>query len=308
MCSLAVGPAVSVEVHATPGAGTVTVAVRDYDTEFAVGAEPPEHRLLAEAVREAGPVEDRDVRVEVTSVIPPATSVGTSASVCVGVIAALDAVAGRDRPRDDLAAAAHRAEAGRLGRQSGVQDQVAAAHGGINLIDIDPYPRATARALDVDDAVWRALDDRLIHVGYGAPHDSSAVHDEVIRTLTGRGASSPALDVLRGLASRAATALAAGDLDDYGRVLVAATDAQAGLHPALLSREAADIVALARDHDAAGWKLNGAGGAGGSISVLCRRASDRPALVDQLRRAGHDPLGLLLARRGVQVVAGPTRP
>lgn len=285
----------------------MTVIARDYAAEFAVGAEPPEHRLLAEAVREAGPVGAWDVRLEVTSQVPPATSVGTSAAVCVGVIAAVDAVAGRDRRPDELAAAAHRAEALRLGRQSGVQDQVAAAHGGINLIDIDPYPHATIRPVHVAEPVWRALGERLVHVGYGAPHDSSAVHEEVIGALTGEGEPSPALAQLRALASLAAAALAAGDLDEYGRVLVAATDAQAGLHPALLSPEAADIVALARGANAAGWKLNGAGGAGGSISILCRSASDRAALVDRIRRAGHAPLDLALARSGVQVVDTRTR-
>src|SRR5688572_28994844 len=126
VCSLAVGPAVAVRATATPGDGRVIIDAVDVGATFTVGSEPPEHRLLAEAVREAGPVGPRDVRVRVTSAVPPATSLGTSAAVCVGVIAALDGVRGTVRPPGALAAAAHRAEAGRSGRQSGVQDQVAA--------------------------------------------------------------------------------------------------------------------------------------------------------------------------------------
>ena len=59
VCSLAVGPGVSVRASATPGDGAVTVDALDYDITFTVGSEPPEHRLLADAIREAGAVGSR---------------------------------------------------------------------------------------------------------------------------------------------------------------------------------------------------------------------------------------------------------
>ena len=304
VCSLAVEPGVSVTAAAAPGDGLVTVDAIDFGVTFTLGSEPPEHRLVAEAVREAGPVGPVDVRLRVTAAVPPASSLGTSASVCVGAIAALDAVRGDIRPPPALAAAAHRAEVERFGRQSGIQDQLAAAHGGANLVDIVRYPDAVTRPLAAPAALWTALDERLAHVAYGSPHDSSTVHEEVIAALAHEGPASPRLERLRQLADDAGQALVAGDLDRYGRVLTVATEAQAALHPALMSDAAGELMDIARSGGAAGWKVNGAGGGGGSISILARTRADRDRLMDEAGRLGHTPLPLSLARRGARTGEG----
>jgi D-glycero-alpha-D-manno-heptose-7-phosphate kinase len=298
VCSVAVEPGITVSARAEPGTGAVTIGL-DGGATFTVGCEPPEHRLLGAAVAEAGDLGPLDVRLDVTAAVPPGSSLGTSASVCVALLAALDAVRGEIRAAPALAAAAHRAEADRLGRQSGVQDQLAAAYGGINLIEVDPYPRARVHAL----AAPATLDRRLVHVAYGGRHDSSAVHEEVIESLAGEGPTSPRLERLRQLATAAGHALRTADLDAYGAVLTAATDAQAALHPALVSDAAHELIDVARTTGASGWKVNGAGGTGGSISILLRRPSDRGSLVDEARRLGHAPLDLRLARHGAQAAA-----
>lgn len=302
VCSLAVDPGISVRADTAPGSGEVRVTVVDYGASFAVGSEPAKHRLLAEAVREAGAPGDFDVHLHITSAVPPATSLGTSASVCVGVIAAVDALRGPIRPARSLAAAAHAAEAVRLGRQSGVQDQIAASYGGANVIEITDYPRSEVRGVVVPAELSSALDARLAHVSYGGPHDSSSVHAEVIDVLDEEGPSSPRLERLRELAGRAGHALTAGDLDLYGGLLTAATDAQATLHPALISGGAGELIDLARSCDASGWKVNGAGGEGGSISILCRNRSDRDHLLTRAQQLGHAPLHLSLAGPGARVV------
>jgi D-glycero-alpha-D-manno-heptose-7-phosphate kinase len=97
VCSLAVGPGVTVSAGVAPGDGEVSAALADHGVAFRVGSEPSEHRMLAEAVREAGAPARADVRLRVASAVPPASSLGTSASICVGVLAALDALGGRLR-------------------------------------------------------------------------------------------------------------------------------------------------------------------------------------------------------------------
>lgn len=303
VCSLAIRPGVSVTAVATAGTGVVTLDLPAYGLTCVVGAEPPEHRLLAEAVREAGVPSDLDVKLRVTSAVPPGSSLGTSAAVCVGVLAALDGLAGGVRSPAELAAAAHRVESQRLGRQSGVQDQIAAAHGGANLIEIEAYPAANAELVALSAATTGALDERLLHVAYGGGHDSSAVHEQVIAELTGEGGASPRLEVLRGLAAVAAGALRAGDLEQYGGALTAATDAQRALHPDLVSPAADELIELAATDGALGWKVNGAGGAGGSVSILCSDGSARQRLADLARRRGHEVLALQVAARGAAVRA-----
>ena len=302
VCSLAVGPAVTVTVTVTDGEGAVVVAAPDLGARFAVADAPPEHRVLAEAVAEAGGAPSGcDLEVGITSAVPPATSLGTSAAVCVGVIAALDAVrTGAIRPPADLAAAAHRVESVRVGRQSGVQDQQAAAHGGANLVEVD-YPAATVMPIRLDPALRAALDDRLLHVAYGGGHDSSAVHEQVIARLEVDGAGAAQLERLRGLATDAHRALVVGDLEAYGRALTGATDAQADLHPDLVSGDARAIIDLARTGGSLGWKVNGAAGASGSVSILCRSRADRRELATQVGGAGHLPLALRLSDAGAHL-------
>ena len=265
VCSLAVRPGVRVEVQ--PRA----------DAE--VTYEEPPTPLLQAAVAEAGAV---GIHVSVRSAVPPGSSLGTSAAVTVALLAALGV------PRHELAARAHRVETERLGLQSGVQDQAASAHGGASWITVD-YPSATRSAIAVPAAAWRALDERLLTVFLGE-HRSSAVHEQVIAGLT---TDPSALSTLRQCARRAADALAAGDLDAYGAALVANTEAQRDLHPALVSDDAQAVIDAAAAAGALGWKVNGAGGAGGSVTILC---GDRRPAVEEAQ-----VLPVRLSRQGVRV-------
>ena len=137
-----------------------------------------------------------------------------------------------------------------------------------------------------------------MHIAYGPPHDSSAIHDEVIAALDAAGPSAPRLEALRVLATEAGEALRTDDLARYGRALTAATEAQMALHPALVSDDARELIECARTNEALGWKVNGAGGAGGSLSVLCRDPSDRERVGAEARRLGHQPLDLHLSAVG----------
>jgi D-glycero-alpha-D-manno-heptose-7-phosphate kinase len=47
------------------------------------------------------------------------------------------------------------------------------------------------------------------------------------------------------------------------------TEAQGRLHPGLVSGEARAAIEVATANDALGWKVNGAGGEGGSVTLLC---------------------------------------
>ena len=89
----------------------------------------------------------------------------------------------------------------RLGQQSGVQDQLAAAFGGINLIRIDTYPEATVTRLDVTPSITAELERRMLLVYLGVPHDSSAIHEAVIADLSRAGPEASQLTVLRETAS-----------------------------------------------------------------------------------------------------------
>jgi D-glycero-alpha-D-manno-heptose-7-phosphate kinase len=79
----------------------------------------------------------------------------------------------------------------------------------------------------------------------------------------------------RATAEPSLNALHAGDFAALGQVMIQNTEAQRRLHPELIGKGAQRIIDIARDHGALGWKVNGAGGEGGS--VILHRISRYPA-------------------------------
>ncbi len=224
--------------------------------------------------------------VSIRSAVPVGASLGTSAAVLVALLAALDAaVLGGERGPAELAAWAHAVETGPAGRESGVQDHWAAAFGGVSLLEVD-YPAVERSAVDVPAATGAELAEDLVTVVFDA-HDSAVVHRQVIEATragdpAARSAAARAFAELRRGATDAAEALAAGDLRRWAEVLVAATAVQAALHPELVGPAHREAIEQARSQGAQGWKVNGAGGTGGSLTVYAPGAAER--LADAYRR------------------------
>lgn len=272
VCSLAVQPGASVSVSATSGGrGDVVIDAVDFGHRYALAAGRGKHPLLEAAIDEVGLPADADVVVRVSSPIPPGASTGTSAAVTVALVGALLFLRDGAVDRDDVARTAHRVEAVRLARQTGIQDQLAAVHGGANRIDMTVYPSATVTPLALRPAVLDDLQRRLVLVFLGRTHVSSAVHDEVIASLEHADAVDVdrRLEPLRWAAREGAAALEAGDLSAYGAALVANTAAQSALHGSLVSADARRLFEAAGSWGCVGWKVNGAGGEGGSVTLLC---------------------------------------
>ncbi|MBL0174462.1 MAG: GHMP kinase [Ignavibacteria bacterium] len=227
------------------------------------------HPLLEAAIDFMGIPEGVRADIRIEAEIPPGASTGTSASVTVALLAALARLHGRAFTPDGLARSAHHVEMDLLGWQCGVQDQIAAAHGGISFITISAFPDARVERLAVRAEVLHDLEQRLLLVYLGTSHRSSEVHRMVIADLEGEGPDSPRLDALRRCARDARDALFEGDLSRFGRALTENTDAQERLHPGLVGQAARRLIGIASTCGAAGWKVNGAGGEGGSVTLLC---------------------------------------
>jgi D-glycero-alpha-D-manno-heptose-7-phosphate kinase len=262
--NIAVRPGVEVLIHERTDPGEVVLDVESFGDRYALapGAPPVgRHPLLEAAIHAFMPFEDVGIEVTVRSPVPPGCGVGTSAAVAVALVGGL-AVVRRERmsPRD-TAYAAHRLEVDALG-ESGIQDQLSAATGGINYLEIDAYPEATVHTMPA----WDELDDRLTLVFVGRAHDSADLHRQVIGHLKSR--ESDAFGRLRSAAIAAGHAVLTQDLVAFGRAMTANTEAQRSLHPMLVGADAETVFAAASRRGALGWKVNGAGGDGGSVTVL----------------------------------------
>jgi D-glycero-alpha-D-manno-heptose-7-phosphate kinase len=298
---------VQVDVHPADGRRSrVVIDARSFGERYAVDPRDPPGRqpLLEAVVSEMGVPEDWSVDITVHSQAPAGCATGTSAATAVALIGALDALTpGRMTPLE-IAAVAHRVEVDRLGLESGVQDQLCAALGGVTLIDIHDYPQASVQQLRATDAVWSDLEQRLLLVYLGQAHVSSEVHEQVIARVGADGAMSTELEQLRNAAQDAWDALCAADLQAFGQSMVDNTAAQRALHPDLISRNAEELIDRAAAHGALGWKVNGAGGEGGSLTILCDAdQSARHALLGELRAIaeGCREIPIELNRGGLRV-------
>lgn len=273
--NIAVTPGVEVSIRTASGPDPVVLDVENFGDRYPIvpGApRVPRHPLLEAAVDLLPPPGDLCVAVCVRCAVPAGCGTGTSAAVAVALLGGLAALRGEQPARRDVAYAAHRLEVDVVGAQSGIQDQLSSAFGGINYLEIDPYPEATVRRLPS----WEELGTLLSLVFLGRAHDSSGVHRHVIEEVQRRG--SGAFSRLRDTATAARDAVLARDIDAFGRAMIANTDAQRCLHPELVGRDATVTMAVAGAQGALGWKVNGAGGDGGSVTFLSATPQAKAAL------------------------------
>ena len=261
----------------------IVINAENYGERFAVYPENrawDKHPLLEAAVDYMKLPADLAFEVTIFSDAPSGASTGTSAAVTVALIGALDGLTpGRMTPHE-VAYAAQAIEVELLHQQSGIQDQLCSAYGGINFIEMFDYPYASVSQITVPNAIWWELERRLALIYLGKSHHSSAIHEMVIRSLENAGPDCPQLNDLRKTAGKSRDALYAGDFESLGHAMIENTEAQGRLHPDLISADASRVIEIAREFGALGWKVNGAGGDGGSLTLLCGpQSSEKRAML-----------------------------
>ena len=262
------------------------------------------HPLLEAAIEHMSVPDDVAIHVTIYSEAPVGASTGTSAAVTVALIGALDHLTlGRLTPHQ-VAYAAQSIETERLKQQCGIQDQICSAYGGVNFIEMFQYPHASVSQIHVPDGIWWELERRLALVYLGKSHHSSQVHEKVIRSLEEAGPTARQLEALRSTAEPARDGLYAGDFAGLGRAMIRNTEAQRDLHPDLVSSDGQRIIEIAQAHGAVGWKVNGAGGDGGSLTILCGPSSHvKRAMIREIEEESplFQNIPIYLSRFGLRV-------
>lgn len=306
VCNIAIDHRAQVRIVHTPGASPLVdlaLAITGERYSFRPGEAPGRHAIIEHAISAVMPA--GSIEITIDDSIAPGSGLGTSAAVMVALVAGLLACDGSQLDASDIAIRAHQYETS-TGKQSGVQDHWASAWGGISLLTVE-YPVTQRSPVALSDTTASELALRLHTVYLGSPHASSALHDEVIARLESERA--PCLDDMRAAAAAAAAALGEGDLDAYGRTLTANHDAIRSMHPGLIGKEATALTTLAKGFGARGWKVNGAGGEGGSMVVLGpSKADDDASLCAAIaNRSGWRIIDVALGAEGVRVDRQPVR-
>lgn len=273
--NIGVYPYAEVQIEVFPHDGQedrITIHAENYGERYVLRPEQigwGQHPLLEAAIQRMNVPDDLAVEVTIFSEAPVGASTGTSAAVAVALVGALDFLTpGRLTPHE-VAYTAQAIEVEMLQQQCGIQDQLCSAYGGINYIEMFQYPRATVSQIEVPNPIWWELERRLVLVYLGNSHNSSQVHEMVIREMEDAGPNAQPLAELRATAEPSRDAVYKGNFPALGHAMSRNTEAQRRLNPRLISPDAERVWAIAQEHGAIGWKVNGAGGEGGSVTLLC---------------------------------------
>lgn len=285
----------------------ITIYAENYGERYIVNKEQlgyDKHPLIEAAIERMNVPRNICINVTIFSEAPAGGSTGTSAAVTVALIGALDRLTpGRLTPHE-IAHLAHKVETEMLKQQCGIQDQLSAAYGGINYIEMFDYPYASVSQIHVPDAIWWELERRLVLIYLGKSHSSSRVHEQVIEHLENAGPDCKKMCDLRKTAPMARDAVYNGDFSALGRSMIENTDAQQCLNPGLVGDDARKVIRIAKEHGAVGWKVNGAGGDGGSITLLCNSESfSKRDLIKEIEQENglYRNITIYLSRHGLSV-------
>jgi D-glycero-alpha-D-manno-heptose-7-phosphate kinase len=241
------------------------------------------HPAVREALRYVGV--DQGVEIHHDGDLPARSGIGSSSSFAVGLLNALYALKGSMATRWDLAREAIHIEQNVLREAVGSQDQVLAAHGGLNQVEflrndeilVTPLTLPASRIQDLNAHLMLFFTGisrtaSLIAQTYVEDlaskerqlHDMAAMVDEGIRILSGRD-----------------------DIAAFGQLLHEAWVAKRSLDRSISTTFVDDLYAAAREGGAIGGKLLGAGG--GGFMLLFVRPEHRARVRERLGQLIHVP-------------------
>jgi D-glycero-alpha-D-manno-heptose-7-phosphate kinase len=292
--NIAVFPHVDVIVgvrEKRPGEARVTIRAENYKDIYDIDPEDKawsRHPLIEASFKIFKLPSDLHLDVSIFSDAPVGASTGTSAAVSVALLGALDLVGRHSLTSHEIARKSHYIETKILGYQSGIQDQLSSAYGGINFIEMHNYPEASVSPLYLPNTTQWELESRLLLIYLGRPHSSSDVHKLVIARLEQSPRYRKLLEPLREAAVKAKEALLSGDFNEFGEAMIKNTEAQKQLHPELVGDRARQVIEVARG-SIVGYKVNGAGGDGGSLTLLLKSDTRlKHMLIEKIQKLNPD--------------------
>lgn len=228
------------------------------------------------AIREAMKFLDmRELTLTYDADLPARSGLGTSSSFAVAMLLAFYAIKGKYVDKKRLAEEAIYLERVLCAESGGVQDQIAAAYGGLNAISfskdgfqVDPIVMSTERKEQLNNSLM------LFFTGFS--RYSFTIQQEHEKAIHSK--EKQLLEILS-LANLAEEVLVSGDLDEFGRMLDHTWQLKRGVNRAVTTDQIDEAYAAAVNAGALGGKLLGAGG-GGFILLYVQ-----PGKQKQVRRA-----------------------
>jgi D-glycero-alpha-D-manno-heptose-7-phosphate kinase len=228
---------------------------------------------------------------------PPGSGLGTSASMGVALVGALNRMEDVYETPDETAETAVALETDELGILSGKQDHYVAALGGVQYMTFHGgFVRSVPIPLDA--TALADLQRRIVLVYTGKSRLSSDLHRQAVsRFESGDPAFLGILDDLARAARDARDALLRGDIDRLGKVVGYNWERQREIYDGIATPQIEELGVVGLRRGAIAVKACGAGG-GGCLAFVCEDGSEGP-VAKALRDAGAEVLRYDIAREGL---------
>lgn len=280
--------ALDLRTHVTLSAfdqGKVKVSSRGFEPAvFARGCAPFDHPMgLMFCVANYFGAHGVHIRIESTS--PPKSALGGSSSAAVAIIAAFYHALKKTIDPQTIAWLAHYLEASVAGVPCGMQDQLAAAFGGVNqwiwkMGDNAPEFEQI-KLFDTQKQVDQ-LNDHLLVAYCGIPHVSKDINGRWVRSFV-QGKSREAFEKIAGITQAFVQALKAENYQLAADLMIQETLIRLGLTPDVLDQTGLLLFDAARSCHC-GARFTGAGGGG------CIWAIGTDNDIEKLRPIWHNTL------------------
>jgi len=191
--------------------------------------------------------------------LPARTGLGSSSSFTVGLLNSLYALKGMMVTKERLAEEAIHVEQDMIKENVGCQDQVLAAHGGLNYIEFGGPNHLLVRQVTVSPEKLNALQDHLMLFFTGFARIASRIARHQIKNIPRK---KPELARMYEMVNEAVGILNGKDLVPFGQLLDESWKLKRTLSGKISTPHIDDLYAAAKRAGAVGGKLLGAGGGG----------------------------------------------
>jgi D-glycero-alpha-D-manno-heptose-7-phosphate kinase len=230
---------------------------------------------------------------------PPGSGLGSSSALVVAMLAAVGVAAGRSWYPAELASRAYQVERVDLKIEGGMQDQYAAAYGGLNFIEFHGDDRVEVRPLAMPSGTVEQLERSLLLAWSGQGRtDAGILRRQVDGVLGGSARSLASLGAMKALAEAMRDALLGGDLATFAEGLHQGWTLKRRLASGIATPWLDELYQVGRDAGAAGGKVVGAGG--GGFLAFCCEPDRRDRVATALEGAGAPCSPVAFDPRGVR--------
>ena len=218
------------------------------------------HPAVREGLRYLGFDDSLGIEIHHQGDLPAHSGIGSSSSFSVGLINGLLALMGESIDTHSLALKAIELEQEILKESVGSQDQMAAAHGGLNVMQFCEDGSINVEQVDLPQARIAELESHLMLIYTGTSRLSTEVASRVTANIPNKAA---VLTRMRHMVDEGASLLQGNSsLDGFGELLHEGWTLKRSLAEGVTTSQIDEIYEAARTKGAIGGKLIGAGGGG----------------------------------------------